>query len=176
MNANIAFLSRTLAKLATIGAILLPLGTIAGFLLAGSTNVLTNGNNDLGRLLTDAPLVWRLAALPFALVSDGFTIWALWSLRRLMLHYSRGEVFAFAPLQALNNLAAALFASVIVSFVMTFPQSLLLSWHLGAGHRQLSLQFSTSDIADLFMAGVVLVIARVMAEARRIADENATFV
>jgi hypothetical protein len=46
----------------------------------------------------------------------------------------------------------------------------------GPGHREISLLFGTDDAATLFISGVMLVIARVMAEARRVADENAMFV
>jgi hypothetical protein len=178
MNNSIASLSRALGWMATIGVFVVPFATVITFALAGHTGAtfFMGLDGTLDRLLTDAPFLSRLAALPFALAPDIFMMWALWSLRTLMFHYSRGEVFTFAPLSALNNLAIALFAGVIAGIAVNPLISLLLTWHLGVGHRHIIIAFGTQEFADLFAAGVVLVIARVMAEARRIADENAKFV
>ena len=105
-----------------------------------------------------------------------FTVWALWSLRRLFLHYSRGEVFSADALRLMKNIAIAIFAGVIVTFAVHAPISMALTWYLGRGHREISLDFGSGDVASLFTAGVVLVISRVMAEAQRAADENTKFV
>jgi hypothetical protein len=51
-----------------------------------------------------------------------------------------------------------------------------LSWPLGKGHRFVSLSLGAGDVTTLFISGVVLAIARVMAEGQRVADENSKFV
>jgi hypothetical protein len=65
---------------------------------------------------------------------------------------------------------------VIVAFAVQAPITFLLSYPLGHGHRFVSLSFGNQDVFTLFLAGAVLVIARVMAVARRMADENESFV
>jgi len=122
------------------------------------------------------PLSYRLAALACSLGAEAFTVWALWSLRTLFRRYARGEVFSPAALKALNDVAIALFASVIVGFGVRAPISLLLTWPQGPGHRALLLEFGSDDVATLFIAATVLLIARVMNEASRLAEENAKFV
>ena len=79
-------------------------------------------------------------------------------------------------LSSLNRVAALMFWYVLVSFVTQAPVSYLLSLYRPPGHREISLGFTSHDVTFLFMAGVVLVIARVMGEARRVADENESFV
>jgi hypothetical protein len=76
----------------------------------------------------------------------------------------------------MKNIAIAIFAGVIVNFAMHAPISLALTWYLGHGHREISLDFGSGDVTSLFTAGVVLVISRVMAEAQRAADENTKFI
>jgi hypothetical protein len=127
-------------------------------------------------LNVSVPLNFRLIALACELVPVGFTMWALWSLRSVFLHYARGEVFSRGALGALTNVGRALLGSVIAGIIMQAPISIALSWYLGHGHRAISLAFGSNDLAGLFMAGVVFVIAWVMAEARRVAEENAGFV
>ena len=89
---------------------------------------------------------------------------------------AEGYARACEALSALNQVAVALFASVIVAFISGAPITALLSWSNGPHHREISLSFGSDDVATLFIACTVLVIARVMAEAQRVADENAKFV
>lgn len=173
---NLARLSRTMAVLATIGLVALPLLDALFYLVPGSAKAAIFNVDNTGTLLTAAvPLPFRLAALVCSLGALSFTVWALWSLRALFLRYAQGDVFSPRALKLLNNVAVALFAGVVVEFVMHAPITLLLSWSL-AGQRAISLALGSGDVATLFEAGVVLVIARVMREAGRLADENAKFV
>ena len=172
---RLVWLSRLMAGLSTIGMVLSPLVDAAIYLWPGSRDGLNLDVDHMGGLLSDAvPLPYRLGALVFSLTAEALTVWALWSLRGLFLSYAKGEVFTPNALRLLNNVAVALFASVIVTFAMHAPISLILS--LGIGKPQISLDFGSGDIVTLFTAGVVLVIARVMVEAGRIAEENAKFV
>jgi hypothetical protein len=174
---NVAWLSRAMAVLTTIGLVLAPAVLIVVFLFPERAAVFDINVDNLGAdLNTATPLVWRLAALVCSLIAEGFTLWALWSLRSMLLLYAKGEVFSQRTFTLMNNIAVALFAGVLVGFVMRAPITLLMSWPLGAGHRHISLSFGSGDVITLFEAGVVLVIARVMREAGRLADENAKFV
>ena len=174
---NLAWLSRLMAWLSTAGLVIVPAITIYIFADPEKSRWLMLNIDHLGADITAAvPLRFRMMALACELVSVGCTMWALWSLRRLFLLYAGGEVFSMSALRALNYVAVALFSGVVVNFVMQAPMSFALTYALGHGHRTVSLSFGSGDVATLFMAGVVLVIARVMTEARRLADENAKFV
>lgn len=175
---NLAGLSRVMAWLSAIGLVIYPLMITAIFIWPGSsTDWLEFPPDNLGPLLTSkVPLLFRLSALAFEAGSAIFVMWALWSLCRLFLRYAEGDVFSNAALQLLSNIAVALFANVIVAFAVQAPITFLLSYPLGHGHRFVSLSFGNQDVFTLFLAGAVLVIARVMAVARRMADENESFV
>ena len=174
---SVAALSKTMAWLSTLGFFLLPACVIYTFLAPDQSNWLMFNYDHKGAALTSSvPILFRALAMVCALASTVFSMWALWALRRLFLLYARGSVFSYDALSALNHVAIALFASVIAAFGMQAPISVALTWSLGPHHREMSLSFGSNDVATLFMAGVVLVIARVMAEAQRVADENAKFV
>lgn len=174
---SLSHLSRIMAWLATAGFVIVPVVTIYAFLAPERSTWLMLDFDHLGATLNSTvPLQFRLMALVCELVTASFTMWALWSLRRLFLLYATGDVFTPVALRALNHVALALFGGVVAGFVMQAPTSLALTWPLGNGHRAISLAFGSNDVASLFMAGVVLVIARVMTEALRVADENAKFV
>jgi len=174
---NLAWLSRVMAWLATVGAMIVPLVVIYSYLLPESAKAMNVSIDEAGALLTGAvPLAYRALAMLFSLSAEGFTVWALWSLRALFFGYARGEVFTPRALSLINNIGVALFAGVIVTFAVHAPISLLLSWPMGPGHRLISLGLGSNDVSTLFSAGVILVIARVMVKARGLADENAKFV
>lgn len=174
---SVASLSNTMAVLSLVGFILLPIITVYVFIAPDSSHWLMFHIDHLGAQLTGSiPLPYRLAALLWALVPTAFTMWALWSLARLFRLYARAQVFSQEALSALNHVAVALFAGVVVGIAVQAPISLVLSWPNGTDHREISLSFGSGDIGRLFIAGVVLVIAKVMREAQRVADENAKFV
>ncbi len=166
-----------MAALSALGMIALPLMVAVTFLYPDGTQWLMFAVDHTGAQLTAAiPIQYRVDALVCEIVPLGFVLWALWSLAQLFASYAKGEVFTAAPLRHLQNVARALFLGVLADMVMEAPISFLLSYANGPGHREVSVGFGSNDVARLFVAGAVLVIARVMAEARRVADENAGFV
>jgi hypothetical protein len=174
---NLAWLSRLMAWLSTIGAVVSPLIVVAVYLWPGFAQPMMVDIDHTGSLLNpNVPLPYRLAALVFSLGAEAFNVWALWSLRTLFFLYARGEVFSPRALRLLNNVAVALFAGVIVGFVVHAPITLLLTWALGHGRQEISLEFGSPEVVTLFSAGVVLIISRVMVKAGQAAEENAKFV
>ena len=174
---NLAGLSRVMAGLSGAGLVFYPLMIAAVFLFPGSPTDWMMFQDHLGPMLNaNVPLSFRLAALACEAAPTAFVIWALWSLRQLFLRYAAGDVFSNGALRLLHHVAVAIFAQVIVAFIAQGPVTFLLTYPLGHGHRSISLSLGSDDVFSLFMAGVVLVIARVMAVARRMADENESFV
>jgi hypothetical protein len=174
---SLSRLSRLMAWLSTAGFVIVPAITIYAFLAPERSRWLMLDFDHLGAALNSAvPIPFRLVALICELFAVSFTMWALWSLRRLFFLYAKGEVFTPTALRSLNHVAMALLGGVIANFVMQAPISLVLTWYLGHGHRAISLAFGSGDISTLFTVGVVMVVARVMTEAQRVADENAKFV
>jgi hypothetical protein len=122
------------------------------------------------------PFAYRLAALVVELIPAALVVWALLELYRLFVSYAQGQVFSQTALRSLSRVAMLMFLQVLLSFVAEAPITYFLSLARPPGHREITLTFGSHDASFLFMAGAVLVIARVMAEARRVADENAAFV
>ena len=169
--------SRVMAWLSLMGAVIAPAAVILCFLFPDRTRFLDMRINHLGAdLLAAVPLTDRALALVFALVPAAIASWGLLALARLFRCFAQGQIFSAGALRALSQVTAALFWNVIAAFVMQAPISFLLNYYHGPGHREISLGFGSDDVQLLFLAGASYVIARVMAEARRVADENESFV
>jgi Na+-driven multidrug efflux pump len=174
---QLARASRIMAWLSVLGAALGPAVVVACFLFPGATRALDIHFGHLGAELSDAvPLTDRIFAMLCALVPTAIASWGLIALARLFRCFVAGQVFSAGALRALSHVTMALFWNVLAAFVMQAPISFFLTYHLGHGHREISLALGSDDVEMLFLAGATYVIARVMAEARRLAEENEGFV
>jgi hypothetical protein len=176
VSAGLRRTSSILAGIATFGAGLWPLLVSAEFLIPDA--MLAQGfksDIEVLQLLTDAvPLTDRLFALACYAVPTGLAIWALVSVARLFRSFAGGKVFSEAALAALHRIAIALTLNVVTGFVTQIPISYFLTRDY-PGHRG-TLGFGVADIVLLFVAGATYVFASIMADAKRVAEENASFV
>jgi hypothetical protein len=169
--------SRIMAWLSMAAVAIIPLVTAAIFLFPDATAIMDVRFSHLGAPLTSAvPLANRVGALLCEIVPVAIAVWGLLALTRLFRLFAKGEVFSAAALKALSQVAAALFWNVLASFIAQAPISYFLTAANPPGQGNISLSLGSDDVEVLFLAGVALVIARVMAEARHMADENASFV
>jgi hypothetical protein len=178
VSARVAKSSRVMSAIALIGAVVYLAMEVLVFVDPDLMNAIDimEMHHTGGKITNAVPLIFRLAALAVELIPTSLVVWALLELHRLFRLYAASEVFSQAALRHLSRVATLMFCFVPISFVAEFPVTAALTWARGAGHREISMTLTSTDISFLFMAGVVLVIARVMAEARNMADENASFV
>lgn len=145
-------------------------------LLIGIGKTETNGLNMLG--LAEGPLTpamrGRMAAA--SLLTVGVGLWLLGQLWRLFGEYRRGAVFSPRALSSLRRFAWGMLALAVAQPLSQAAMALAVSWDNRPGHRQLVLSLSSNDYALLLGALVFLAIARVMAEAARVFEENEGFV
>ena len=101
---------------------------------------------------------------------------ALRELNSFFALYRRGDAFPPGAGERLRRVGLWLIALAVTAFVVRCTASVLFSWHLGDGNRQLAISISSSDIILLLFGGLVRMIGQVLVEARRVAEENRQFV
>ncbi len=168
--------SKIMAWLSAAAVFIVPAGTAFEFVSPHLARIVgfNFDHHGLGHLTNAVPFTDRMFALLCTLVPVAIAIWGFLALARLFRCFAAGEIFSADALRALSRVTAALFWYVLAEFLMEVPISYFLTAH--TGHHDLSLTLGSEDVTTLFVAGVAFVIARVMAEARRVADENAAFV
>lgn len=103
-------------------------------------------------------------------------LYGLRELRRLFLGYARGEIFTQQAAVYFGNFAGALIAAGIAAPIAVTLLSLALS-ALGAMVPAGGIiSFSSHDVFQILLGGLLRVIASVLRGAARLADENASFV
>jgi hypothetical protein len=177
--ARLALMSRVMAWLTLAAAIALPLMVLATYLAPNEMRPLNLRLYHLsaGRNFSAAvPLDDRMLAFACAAVPLSIAVWGLLTLRQLFEAFAARDVFSQETSNTLRALSLALFAFVVAAFAAEAPISYFLM--RADPHRSFTfaLSIGLEDLVALFAAAVAAVIARVMSEATRIADENAKFV
>ncbi|MFT3957266.1 MAG: DUF2975 domain-containing protein [Piscinibacter sp.] len=103
-------------------------------------------------------------------------LYALWQLWQLFGEYAAGRVFGLAAVQRLRRFAWALLGAALLAPLVRAVMSVVLTVGNPPGQRMLVIGFSWNDYLAVLLAAVLIAIATVMAEAARVAEENAGFV
>jgi len=112
----------------------------------------------------------------WTLLPLGVVLLGLQRLWRLFGEYAQGRVFSQRALVSLRGFARCVLATGIVSPLYGAVLSVIVTFDRLPGTRQLNLALSSNDYAMILIGAVLLAISTVMAEAARVAEDNAGFV
>lgn len=107
---------------------------------------------------------------------NGLFVLVVWRAAALFRLLRQGERFGPAIECALTRLARAALAGAIGSVLGKAVLGLILTWGNPAGHRMLAFAISSDDVVGLLAAILFVLFARIVAEGRRIDEENRGFV
>ena len=124
------------------------------------------------------PIGWdiRLASLAISALPLACLIWGLLRVRRCFEAFAEGRFFTLDNVHGLRDLAIAVFASTLLKPFAGAALSILLSWRTYATGKSLVVALGSDALLALLFAGLIAVIAWLIAEAIALADENAQFI
>ena len=108
------------------------------------------------------------------MVPVGIMMFGLWNLRHLFVGLCAGRIFTLENTRALRIFAWSAMAVIIVRFFTDGLLSFVLTLSNHPGQRLLALSLSTEQLVALFVGAVFVVIARVLEEGHKLADDNAS--
>ncbi|MEQ9363168.1 MAG: DUF2975 domain-containing protein [Leptospirales bacterium] len=118
------------------------------------------------------PALSRLAAFGISMASAAISMWGVYVLIRLFRLYESGRIFCAENVACFGTIGRVLIAQALANLLMVPMLSVVLSLHNPAGQKQLAFSFGSGSIF-LFLAGcVVLVIAAVMEEGRKLEEDR----
>ena len=169
-------LSQFLALTCWVLIIVLPL-LFAWFWAAATPAQLASKVNLPANIVQGSLMVWQrvvgglIGAVPLGLLLAG-----LWQARKCFGLFAQGQVFTLQAAVALRRFASFSTASFASSFVASTALSTLLTINNTPGTRQIAIGVSTEQVIALFFAGMVWLMAAVIAQGQQLAEENANFV
>ena len=135
--------------------------------VAGRTWNLSTVQLDMGSRL------WGLVAMLLPTSVSLFTLWQMWSLFGC---FAQGELLARRPAQHLRRLGLGVSAMAAAQPLGHTLAILALTWGNPKGQRQFWFGLSSDHYLALLFGLLLLALAQVLAEAARVADENAEFI
>jgi len=172
---HIRSFSRLLAWSCGPLAILLTAGLLL-FWFGASTGSIAAGAQIPAEWLADLGIGRRAAGFAVSFIPLACLIAALLAARRCFRMFAAGEFFSREAANGLKGFAVGLLASALLKPVSGAALSVLLSLDAPAGQHRLTLGIDSDTILMILGAGIVSVIAWVLAEASALAEENAAFV
>lgn len=124
----------------------------------------------------DVGLVARLIGFLVMMVPTGIGLYGLLHLRRTFLESASGRSFSRDSVDGFRRFAWAVLFYVVSVPIMKAALSVVLSFHNPPGQRVLAIELSSNDVIGLFLAGLLVAVGHIFAEAQSIAEENASFV
>jgi len=122
------------------------------------------------------PRATRALAFVASMLPGGVAIYALSRLRRLFDLYAHGEIFRAANVECFRQLGWSLFAWAVAGFLFKPIAGIILTFHWQPGTRLLVLGIDSQDVVAVFMGLVVLTVAWVMDQGRRLSEEQELYV
>ena len=171
---RIRSVSAVMRWICTLGIVAIPV-TLAAF-WAFTSPAAIKDIRGLGNDVAALPTKFRLLAFLVSMVPGAIAVYGLLALRRLFTAYRDGAIFAVGNALELRTFAFSVVGSVLVNIVTGPVLSVIVSWHNPPGTRELAITLRSDDLAALFVGCLFLVVAWIMAEARRLAEDNAQIV
>lgn len=169
-------ISRLLAASCWVLIIVLPL-LFAWFWAVSTPAQLASRVNLSANIIQGPLMLWqRLAGGCISAVPLGLLLAGIWQARKCFVLFAGGEVFTLQAVVALKRFASLATACFASSWLASTALSTLLTINNLPGMRQIAIGFSTDQVFALFFAGVVWLMAAVIAQGMHLADENARFV
>lgn len=131
---------------------------------------------SIGTAAADVPLHLRLAAeLPIG-ASVVASIIMMLLLFRLFGRLAAGDLFTDATTRLLRAAAGWALTGLVLDILARPIVSVILTLDRGPGRHMLVLGIGTQDLVNVIFSGTMLIMAHVMAQAGRLADDSATIV
>jgi hypothetical protein len=168
-------LSQVMAVFCLVLIAVMPLGVVSYW---GMTDVAEIARDALPPMeLQETLLPWQrilaglISAIPLAVFAVG-----LWQARQFFRRYSAGQIFSSRAAHNLSRFAGWTLASVIVSILCQPAVTTVLTLTYPEGSRILMVSISSQKVFLMFFAAMVYLMANIIRQGQRLAEENATIV
>ncbi len=111
-----------------------------------------------------------------SMIPVSMLIYGLVQLRRLFCLYGAGQIFSNLHAVYLRRFALASILSVFLQILSGSLLSVLLTFQNPPGTRQLTVSITSDHLGTVFLGSVLLVIAWIMVEGSKMAEDNAQIV
>ena len=129
-----------------------------------------------GSVLDGLPFTDRLLVASISLPYLAALVFAFWRLDRMLLGFERGQFFERETVGHLRAFSGFLLLAKLLSLAALHARVAAMVHMLGHDKVRVAINLSADDLSVLLMCALFFLIARMMEEGRRLAEENRGFV
>lgn len=169
-------ISRWMVAACWVLLITLPLALVVYWATASEALLATHAHLPVQAVST--PLVgWqRLAGAAVTALPLGLLLAGVWQARRCFGMFAQGQVFTLQATALLGRFAGWVAWAALASMLASSATSVLLTLNNPPGQRHLAVGIGSDLVFTLFFAGLVWLMAAVIAQGQTLAEENEGFV
>lgn len=168
--------SRVMSALCLIGMVGLPISLALGWWYPQILGGPYPASEGLWGAPDDLPALNRLLGFLVSMIPAGILMFGLARLRAMFGLYQAGEIFSIGSARCLKQFAATVLLQVLLAPLAGAAHSVIVTFDNPPGERMLTLSFGSAEYSAILLGGLLLVIAWVMGEGAKLADENRQFV
>ena len=173
---RIRSVSRVMSFLCLIGMLGLPASLTLGWLFPELFGGAYTGLERHWGPPEELPMINRFLGLVVSMVPASLLIYGLARLRRMFRLYEAGEIFSTETALCLKQFGIAVMLQAILHPVAGAFQSVIVTFHNPPGERMLTLSFGSAEYSAALLGGLLLVIAWIMGQGAKLAEENRQFI
>jgi Protein of unknown function (DUF2975) len=102
-------------------------------------------------------------------------VWAYWHLELLLRGFERGEFFEQATIRHLRAFAGLLLVAKALSLMAGHVRVAMFTALTGPNHMRIAINVSSDELALLLLCALIFLVAHMMEEGHRLAEENRSF-
>lgn len=121
---------------------------------------------------TMSPLT-KLLGFLVSCIPTGITLGVYYCLIKLFSLYERAEIFTATNVNYIKKIGYLLLASALVEPFYEALITFILSFHAEPGHRFATASFGTTNISEIVMALIIILVSWIMTEGCKLRDEQA---
>lgn len=156
--------------------ITLPLALLYYWATASEAQLAGHAHLPAQAIATPLALWQRVAGAAVTALPLGLLLAGVWQARRCFGMFALGQVFTLQATALLGRFAGWVAWAALASMLAGSAISVLLTLHNPPGQRHLSVGIGSDQVFTLFFAGLVWLMAAVIAQGQTLAEENEGFV
>lgn len=156
--------------------ITLPLALVVYWATASEAQLASHANLPAQVVAGPLALWQRVAGAVVTALPLGLLLVGVWQARRCFGMFAQGQVFTLQATALLGRFAGWVAWAALASMLASSATSVLLTLNNPPGQRHLSVGIGSDHVFTLFFAGLVWLMAAVIAQGQTLAEENEGFV
>lgn len=166
-------ISRRIQRVLAAAMFALPLALAAYWFFYNDLPAAAQAGARIGVLIV-GPVAGPLRLLAFAItmISAGVTLWGCYTLRRLFRLYASGRIFDAENAVCFRRLGWIFIVQVLANLITVPGLAVTLSAQNPPGQKQLAFSIGSGELGGLLAGAMILVIAAVMEEGRKLEEDQ----